>query len=204
MVERPEDAAGDLPVPESRDLNDIPYGTEDADEARRRAASAQFDVQADVGSDAVLREAMDPANQSLADALRLSFRVLQLVILVLVVLFIFSGLKTVEEDESGVLSRWGRIVEVGGERSLAPGLHYSWLPYPAGEFILFQVSNRATNVGNAFWPDLRGQSREAALERARVSDPMRPGADGYVLTRDGDLAHIRLAARYTVDNPVAY
>ena len=103
MAERPDEPA--VPVPESRDLNEIPYGTEEADEARRRAASAQFDVQADVGSDAVLREAMDPANQSLAEALRLSFRVLQFVILVLIVLFVFSGVKTVEEDEIVALDR---------------------------------------------------------------------------------------------------
>ena len=67
-------------------------------ETPRRAASAEFVVDGDVGSEAVLREAMDPANQSLADALRLSFRILQLVILVLVVLFLASGFRTVDEN----------------------------------------------------------------------------------------------------------
>jgi hypothetical protein len=42
-------------------------------ETPRRAASAEFEVQAEVGSQAALREAMDPANQSLTEALRLSF-----------------------------------------------------------------------------------------------------------------------------------
>ena len=45
----------------------------------RRAASAQFNVSSDVGSAAALREAMDPASRSLADALQMSFRVLQFV-----------------------------------------------------------------------------------------------------------------------------
>ena len=53
-------------------------------EQPRRAASARFVVESEVGSAAALREAMDPANQSLADALHLSFRVLQVVIVVLV------------------------------------------------------------------------------------------------------------------------
>ena len=78
-------------------------------EAPRRAASARFIVDSEVGSDAAIRDAMDPANQSLADALRMSFRVLQAVILVLVVLFLASGLRTVDEGKTGVRTRWGRI-----------------------------------------------------------------------------------------------
>ena len=70
-------------------------------EPARRAASAEFVVDSDVGSAAALREAMDPANRSLTDALQMSFRVLQLVIVVLLVLFLFSGFKTVGASQSG-------------------------------------------------------------------------------------------------------
>ena len=69
-------------------------------EAPRRAASAQLVVEAEVGADAELREAMDPANQSLADALRLSYRVLQFVILALLALFLVSGFQRVDESQS--------------------------------------------------------------------------------------------------------
>src|SRR5438034_10518924 len=80
--------------------SDVPYETEaepmkvEADDLPRRAASARLVVDSQIGSEAALREAMDPANQSLADALRLSFKVLQAVILVLVVLFLVSSCKT--------------------------------------------------------------------------------------------------------------
>jgi hypothetical protein len=51
------------------------YASEGAEsDSPRRAASAQFVVDSQVGSQAALREAMDPANQSLADALRESRR----------------------------------------------------------------------------------------------------------------------------------
>ena len=173
-------------------------------EAPRRAASAEFEVNAEVGSQAALRDAMDPANQSLADALRLSFRILQLVILVLVVLFVFSGVRTVDEGETGVLTRWGRIVPVGGDEALAPGLRYSLLPYPAGEFVLFSEENRVGSVERTFWPDLQDQTRQRAMERARTSDELRPGRDGYLLTRDGDIAHLRIAAEYRVEDPVSF
>ena len=70
---------------DGEEFTDVPVDEEPLEvDAPRRAASAQFVVDADVGSEAALREAMDPANQSLADALRLSFRVLQLVIVVLI------------------------------------------------------------------------------------------------------------------------
>ena len=83
-------------------------------EEPRRSASAQFNVTADIGSQAALREAMDPANKSLADALQLSFRVLQFVIAVLLILFLFSGFKTIGNNESGIATVWGKVEDVQG------------------------------------------------------------------------------------------
>ena len=78
MADEPEkydDLTGSVTGP---DAGGVPVEEEPAEEdAPRRAASAQFVVQSEVGSQALLREAMDPANQSLREALRLSFRVLQ-------------------------------------------------------------------------------------------------------------------------------
>lgn len=174
-------------------------------EAPRRAASAQFVVDADESDRTSLREAMDPANQSLAEALRLSYRVLQVVMLVLVVLFIFSGWKSVSSDQTGVLTVWGRIAEVGGSRALTPGLKFSRWPYPAGEFILFQEENLAVDLGNRFWPMLRpGQSFEEAVAQASVNDRIRPGRDGALLTSSIEMAHVQVNARYAVADPVQF
>ena len=85
----------------------------EVEEQPRRAASAEFEVDTEIGSQAALREAMDPANQSLANALRLSFRVLQAVIVVLVAMFLISGVKIVKQGQSGVMLRFGAVVTVG-------------------------------------------------------------------------------------------
>ncbi|MHC4272641.1 MAG: SPFH domain-containing protein [Planctomycetota bacterium] len=171
----------------------------------RRAASARFVVETDVGSEAALREAMDPANQSLADALRLSFRVLQVVIVVLVVLFLISGFRTVQGGESGVMLRFGRIVEVDGREDLEPGLRRNLLPYPAGEFIIFDVENRAVNLADTFWPKIpANMTLDRAIEHADVRSSLKPGEVGTVLTNDGDLAHFQLKAEYQIDDPVRY
>ena len=93
-----------------------------SEDGPRRSASAEFVVSAEAGSEAAIREAMDPANQSFADALRLSFRILQLGILALVAVFLFSGFQTVEEGDLGVKTRFGEIVEGRRCRSLVPRL----------------------------------------------------------------------------------
>jgi regulator of protease activity HflC (stomatin/prohibitin superfamily) len=202
MAETPREPESARPV----EPDDVYVPVEgDDEEMPRRAASAEFVVDASVGSEVLMREAMDPANQSLRDALRLSYRVLQVVILVLIVLFIFSGFKTVEAQQSGVLLRWGKILTVNGSQALDKGLQFSWWPYPAGEFVLFDETDRRVNLGTHFWPRLRpGQSLEDAVNAASTNNFLRPGADGSVLTRGGDIAHIQVQAEYEIDEPVSF
>lgn len=175
-------------------------------EQPRRAASAEFVVEGQAGSTAVMREAMDPANQSLADALRLSYRVLQVVMVILIALFLVSGFETIDDDQSGVMLRFGRIVEVGGEASLEPGMQQSWLPYSAGEFVLFQVTNLTIGLDDVFWPRLRpGESTDEAKERIRDSDPIVPTkSSGSVLAQGGDIAHVQLSASYEIFDPAKF
>src|SRR5436190_20274143 len=70
---------------------------------------------------AVVEEPLDPANQSLADALRASFRVLKAVMLLLIVIFLFSGMFMVDQNEVVVLSRLGKPTGPPNE----PGLHFA-------------------------------------------------------------------------------
>lgn len=174
-------------------------------EAPRRAASAEFQVESQIGSHAALRDAMDPANQSLGEALRLSFRVLQIVILVLVVLFLASGFETVEDNQSGVLTVWGKVTPYQGNLELDKGLKFSVWPYPAGQFVLIDVQNRSTDVGDTFWPTIPvGVTDEEALEKAKVTQELAPGAHGSLITGEGDLAHLRVSARYEIDDAVEF
>ena len=111
------------------DLNPQLNATPPADEAPRRGASAQYTVSSGTGAEAAMRQAMDPANQSLGEALRLSYRVLQVAILALVVVFLFSGFQTVQEGQTGVKTFFGRVVGAPGDEQVSPGLQPFW-PYP--------------------------------------------------------------------------
>jgi regulator of protease activity HflC (stomatin/prohibitin superfamily) len=171
-------------------------------EAPRRGASAQFAVSASAGAEAAMREAMDPANRSLAEALRLSYRVLQVAILALVAVFLFSGFQQVQEGQTGVKTRFGRIVGAPGEEQVMPGLQPFW-PYPVGEIVLLPQKD-AVELNTEFFP--RFPPNATTLEQAAAAtgkeSPIRPGVDGSLITSDGDLAHLRIAAEYTIDDPV--
>ena len=185
---------------------DIPFGEERDEEMQpRRAASAEFEVQGTVQSEVAMRQAMDPANQSLTDALRLSYRVLQVVIVILVVLFLVSGVQTVGDSQSGVYTRFGKVVPIDGDKALRPGLQGLRWPYPVGEFVLFDVENRPVALGDRFWPNVAPNSTlDEATERASTNDFLRPGRDGSLVTADGDLAHLRLSGSYEIDQPVQF
>lgn len=206
------DPIEDQPVPIEEDVLQ-----EEEQVIPRRAASAQFIVKAEVGSEAALREAMDPANQSLADALKLSFRVLQIVIVALLFLFIFSGFQTVDTKESGVMLRWGKIVTPrNAPTALTPGAHWTIWPYPAGEFVIFEIEDRdvqmskSVNQGSQqimiepFWPYVQPNvTREKAIDSTSLS-AIDPARIGYLITRDGDIAHLRISAKYDIDEPVKF
>lgn len=175
---------------------------EDAGDAPRRGASAQFSVPGAVGAEAAMRQAMDPANQSLAEALRLSYRVLQLAIVALVAVFLLSGFQTVQEGQTGVKTVFGRIVGAPGEEAVTPGLQPFW-PYPVGEIVSLPQKD-AVQLNTEFWPRFKdgNATLEAATAAALPDDPVRPGVDGSLVTADGDLAHVRIAAEFTIDDAV--
>jgi regulator of protease activity HflC (stomatin/prohibitin superfamily) len=185
-----------IPGDESQDLNAEP-------EQPRRGASAQFNVAETSNQQAALRQAMDPANESLAEALRLSYRVLQVAILVLVVVFCFSGFQSVSEGQTGVKTVFGAIVGEPGQEQVRPGLQPFW-PYPIGEVVLVD-QKRVVELRREFWPKLKpGQTTiEQATQTADKADLLRPAMDsGTVITGDGDLAHVQVTAEYSVDDAV--
>ena len=179
-----------------------------SEDGPRRSASAEFVVSAEAGSEAAIREAMDPANQSFADALRLSFRILQLGILALVAVFLFSGFQTVEEGDLGVKTRFGEIVGTPGFEQIGPGLHPFW-PYPIGEVVIVP-QKREVELLRAFWPLEKNARKVANPKRAGIdesrseNEQLRPGVDGYLMTADGDLAHCEVRASYVIDDAASF
>ncbi len=163
-------------------------------EAPRRAASLTLRGEE-------LREmraaSMEAANQSLADALRITYRLLQVVMVAIGALFLLSGFQQITEGESGVRVTLGRI----DKANLEPGFSFS-LPYPLGEIVKIQTGQRRLELAESFWFYVDPSNRGKPLDKLGMgSNSLVPGKDNSLLTADGNIAHARLAIVYRRDNP---
>ena len=166
--------------------------------APRRAASATFAPQRDRASEVI---SLDPAQQSLAEALRITFFILRLGIGVLIVLFLFSGAKQVKESERGVRLTFGEVVE----QDVPPGLHIGW-PYPIGEFVTVETGQETLDLRDSFYPLLQGGLRAQPLDQLGSVAQMGlvPGRDGSLITADGNIVHVRPTVVYHRQRPGEY
>ncbi len=138
----------------------------------------------------------DPAMQSLADALRVSFRVLSILMVLFVLLFLATGVGSISAQEQGLIQVFGRITGVAKE-----GFVYNW-PYPIGEIVKVNIQEQQIRIDD-FW--LFESSKDKLKElskRSRQNTGLIPAQDGYLLTGDRNLIHIRFLCRYQVRDPV--
>ncbi len=134
---------------------------------------------------------MDPANQSLADALRITYRLVQLGMVALLGLFLLSGFKTVSEGERGVRLLFGRQQAA----DLAPGAQWAW-PSPIGELVKVQTGAVTEQVNRAFFPNVQVGDENRPIDRLNQTDRLDPASDGSIVTADLNLAHMQWSVTY--------
>lgn len=126
---------------------------------------------------------LDVAGKSLSDALRISFIILKVIMIVLVVAFLASGFETVGSNERALVLRFGKIRGEGEKRILDPGLKLI-LPYPIHEIVKIPVETQVNLPIDSFWyfqtkeEVISGQTRQV-----RPDKPLNPLLDGYCITR---------------------
>ncbi len=154
-------------------------------------------------------EPQDAAGKSLTSALKTSFAILKVIMIVLVVLFLASGVFKVREDEQALVLLFGKLQGLGDARVLKPGLHFT-LPEPISEIIRIPVTKVQTLNVDSFW------YFETAQEKLGQKNPFPPAyldpiKDGYCLTRndsilglegdDYNIVHSRWTITYLIDRP---
>jgi regulator of protease activity HflC (stomatin/prohibitin superfamily) len=142
---------------------------------------------------------MEAAHRSLAEALGITYRLLQLLIVALIVLFLFSGLTPVGETQRAVKTRFGQVVN----DDIQPGFVFS-LPYPIGDVRTAPGDERSLNIDDAFFPFLREGERDQAVPEMRGNDALNPVRDGSLITADGNLAIVRMRVSYRIDDASAF
>ncbi len=143
--------------------------------------------------------AVDPAQQSLADALKVSFWLLRALMITLVVVYIcFSGMYQVAENEAAVVTRFGRIVGAeDGTAEKEPGFHPG-LPFPIQEVLRVPTSERTLRIDRQFVYQDPGDSAQPKR------GPLNPELDGSLITGDANLVHARFVISYRVNDPTDF
>lgn len=150
-------------------------------------------------SPAVLDES---GSRALADALRSSFVIVKILMVGLVVLFFFSGIFTVESNQRAIILRFGKPVGTGDEQLLGPGLHWSF-PSPIDEVVRIPIGEVQTVRSSAGWYQVTPEE-EASGQEYEGGATLNPAVDGYTLTSDGNIIHVRATISYRIADPLNY
>lgn len=143
--------------------------------------------------------AEDAASQALSEALGSSFFIIKIIMVVLVVVFLGSGFFTVGPQEKAIILRLGKPVAEDDSALLGPGAHWAF-PYPIDEVVRIPVGEVQTVQSTIGW-----YQTTAAQEATGTEPPPRPtlnpASEGYVLTGDGSIIHVRATLRYRIAEP---
>jgi modulator of FtsH protease HflK len=141
----------------------------------------------------------DAGSRALADALSSSFAIIRVIMVVLVLLFLFSGFFTVGTQEKAMILRFGKPVGEGEKALLGPGPHWAF-PAPIDEVVKIPVGQIQTVNSTIGW-----YATTAASEAAGALPPPGPGlnpnTDGYLLTGDENIVHVRGSLLYRINEP---
>ena len=133
-------------------------------------------------------EVMDDARtRALTEALQSSFKVIRVIMVILAVAFLGSGITTVENNKQALHLQFGKYKDP----PLQPGLHWAW-PYPIDEIVQIPVNENRTITSDVGW-------RTEDEETPQASTQFNPTYDGYTLTGDGNVLHVKAEMNFSLE-----
>ena len=147
----------------------------------------------------------DPAQQSLAEALRVSFAILKVAMFAVLVAYLLSGTFSVGSNEVALRLRFGEYVGGPGERVLERGTYLA-APFPIEQVIKVDTRPMTLAMDREFWYQTGTRDRGMTRDQIRNSraGPLNPLLDGSLLTGDMNIVHARWTVTYRVGDPVAF
>jgi len=145
-------------------------------------------------------ETRDAGSQALSEALASSFVIVKVALVLLVVLIFAAGFFTVGPQERAVILRFGRPQGEGQKMLLGAGLHWS-LPYPIDEVVRIPISELQKVTSSAGWYFTTPEMELSGADQM-ASGALKPGIDGYVLTADRNIIHVRAVVTYHIYDPL--
>lgn len=147
-------------------------------------------------------ETQDAGSQALAEALGSSFTIVKIVMGLMVVGFIISCAFQIGPQERAIILRFGKPVGEGEKMLLGPGLHWS-LPYPIDEVVHIPITQIQTVTSDNGWYFTTPEAELSGEDLMSGAD-LNPAIDGYVLTADHSIAHVRVTLSYHITDPIQY
>jgi hypothetical protein len=148
-------------------------------------------------------DAFDPAQQSLAEALKVSFGILKFAMFGLLVAYCLSGTFSVGSNEVALRLRFGDYVGAPGQRVLERGTYLA-APFPIEQVIKVDTRPTTIDLNREFWYEITGGGESKESFRSGQARPLNPIKDGSLLTGDFNIAHARWSLTYRVADPEDY
>ena len=133
-------------------------------------------------------EVMDDARtRALTEALQSSFKVIRVIMVILAVAFLGSGITRVKNGKQALHLQFGKYQDP----PLQPGLHWAW-PYPIDEIVQIPVTGYDPITSDVGY-------RTADTDKPQASMTFQPTYDGYTLTGDGNVLHVKAVMNFSLD-----
>ena len=134
-------------------------------------------------------EVMDDARtRALTEALQSSFKVVRVIMVILAVVFLGSGITRVENNTKALHLQFGKYKEP----ALEPGLVWAW-PNHIDKIVEIQTTSLSTNITSDVG------YRTADNDEPQASMSFQPTYDGYTLSGDGNVLHIKAEMTFSLD-----
>ena len=136
----------------------------------------------------------DNGLNAVSDALRVLFRLIKVVMLLLVIGFLCSGISYNEQYEKSIVLRLG---EVKGPVRDQPGWIFA-LPFPIDEVIKIHGKFQTYETSTYWYAESTKQTDDG---KPLIAPTLKPGSDGYLLTADNSIIHAKAVLKYRVSDP---
>ncbi|HSU57191.1 MAG TPA: protease modulator HflK [Candidatus Dormibacteraeota bacterium] len=145
---------------------------------------------------------VDAGSQALSEALRSSFGIVKVLMVLLVLAFFFSGVFNVGPAEQAIILRLGKPVGEGEKALLGPGLHFSF-PFPIDDYEKIPISGYQHLSSTIGWYAVTPEQELAGIEPPPMPS-LNPAVEGYVITADENIIHARATLTYHISDPIRF
>jgi membrane protease subunit HflK len=146
--------------------------------------------------------AEDAGSQALSEALRSSFVIVKIIMVVLVLAFFSSGFFTVGPQEKAIILRMGKPVGEGEQALLNSGAHWAF-PQPIDEIVRIPsslVQDAQSSIGWMLTPE----ERRMGMPLPQTGNSLDPASTSYALTADTNIIQVIAMLHYRITEPIHF